>query len=476
MAVTEPTTEQRKTKIVELRDKLATLDAQILDLAERDTLNETEEEHWEDLLAERDAIEPEYRKLEERAFRAQEIKKNTHREIHGLPEVKKPVEELYGVDVSNLDARVARDGALRILDDKEQNYTLNSRQLDDLDKVIRVNSDIARRTILTENDHYRSAFMKAMKDSTAVFTAEETQALLRWQEYRAQSEGSTTGGGYALPVFIDPSVILTDQELDNPFLSLCRVIDINTNTWKGVSAAGVAWSFDAEAAAVSDDSITLAQPSISVNMARGFIPYSIEVGDDWPGFQAEMGSLLAAGYDDLLLSKFTSGSGTNEPTGILTALQASGSYQVVVTTDGAFGQEDVYATWKALGQKYRKRAVWMASVGVENKIRQMGTSNVYHASTVALPENALGPLFGKPFYENAYMADFTAVTTSASLLIVGDFQNYVIPRRAGMTVELVPHLFDVTNNRPTGSRGWFAHARIGGGVSNAAGFKLLVNT
>jgi predicted phage gp36 major capsid-like protein len=35
---------------------------------------------------------------------------------------------------------------------------------------------------------------------------------------------------------------------------------------------------------------------------------------------------------------------------------------------------------------------------------------------------------------------------------------------------------DVTNNRPTGQRGWFAYARIGGNSVNDLGFRLLVNT
>ena len=33
-------------------------------------------------------------------------------------------------------------------------------------------------------------------------------------------------------------------------------------------------------------------------MARGFIPYSIEVGQDYPGFASEMSQLLAEGYDE----------------------------------------------------------------------------------------------------------------------------------------------------------------------------------
>ena len=55
-------------------------------------------------------------------------------------------------------------------------------------------------------------------------------------------------------------------------------------------------------------------------MARGFIPYSIEVGMDYPSFASEMSFLLAQGYDELLVNKFTIGSGSGEPKGILTAI------------------------------------------------------------------------------------------------------------------------------------------------------------
>jgi predicted phage gp36 major capsid-like protein len=60
--------------------------------------------------------------------------------------------------------------------------------------------------------------------------------------------------------------------------------------------------------------------------------------------------------------------------------------------------------------------------------------------------------------------------------VVGDFSNFVIAQRAGMTVELVPHLFGVTNGRPLGARGWFAYARHGFDSVNDAAFRLLQNT
>ncbi len=463
-----------QTRFVELRNKLKELDDQILGLTDKPTLSEDEEDRYSDLVAERQPVHDEYKKLEGRLERAEEIQKTAYRTLKGMPEVRTPVQELHGRDVRKMDLREARDGALRILEDREQNYPLATGQVDTLERNVRKDTDLARRIIVTENEHYRSAFHKLMTRDSAILTPDEHQAMLRYEEYRAMSEGTTTAGGFAVPVFIDPSVILTDQETDNPFLRIARQVTVTTNAWKGVSAAGVAWSFDTEASAVSDDSITLAQPTVNVNMARGFIPYSIEVGEDWPGFQSEMGRLLAEGYDELLINKFTSGSGTGEPRGILTALDANTNVEVAVTTDGTFSADDLYKVWKALPQKYRRNASWMMSVDVNNKVRAFGTANTYHAYTVNLPESAAEMLFGKPVYEDAYFPDFSGSTTSAAnVLVVGDFSNYVIARRTGMNVELVPHLFDVTNNRPTGQRGWFAYARIGGNSVNDLGFRLL---
>jgi HK97 family phage major capsid protein len=117
----------------------------------------------------------------------------------------------------------------------------------------------------------------------------------------------------------------------------------------------------------------------------------------------------------------------------------------------------------------------MMSVDVNNRIRQFGTANVYHAYTENLPAEWADTLFGKAVYESPYFPDFTGTTGKEHRLVVGDFSNYVIARRGGMSVELVPHIFGTTNNRPTGQRGWFAWARIGGNSVNDNAFRLLQN-
>ncbi len=382
-------------------------------------------------------------------------------------------------DVRRLTNREARERALRVFDgDRDASARLTDPQKAQVERYIRRDPDIARRIIVTEHEDYREAFLKLVTNpqATAFLTDDERRAVQAWEEYRAMSENTTTAGGFGVPVFIDPSIILTAQESDNPFLMLAAQQTVTTNVWKGVSSAGVSWSFDTEAAEVSDDSPTLAQPSVTVHMARGFIPYSIEVGQDYPGFAEEMGTLLGEGYDELLVDKFTRGSGSGEPNGILTALSANTNVRVRITTAGALGAPDPYKVWNALPQKYRRRAGWLMSVDVNSAIRQLGTANVFHAFTENLEAEWLAILFNKGVYESPYMPN---TTTSTSLpegyAVVGDFRNYLIARRGGMAIELIPNLVGATH-KPTGQRGWFAYARIGGGSRNDLGFRLLVNT
>lgn len=388
-------------------------------------------------------------------------------------------DDVYG-DIRRLSINDARDRALRLLEDRNAAAHLRSDEKDEVEKQVRSSTDIARRILVTENEEYRSAWLKMVTrpNGAMYLNEEERQAMQRFDEYRVMSEGTTTAGGFGIPVFIDPSIIMTAQGSDNPFLQLARQVDVNTNAWKGVNSAGVTWSFDTENVEVSDDSPTLAQPTVTVFMARGFIPYSIELGQDYPSFASEMSTLLAEGYDELLVDKFTRGTGTGEPQGVLTILSATAGNRVGVQTSGVnFSATDPYTVWQALGQRFRRKASWLMSVDVNNKLRQLGTANVFHAYTENLPAEWADQLFGKQTYESPYMPNTTTSTAANSgLAIVGDFKNYLIARRGGMSVENIPHLFSTTTNLPSGTRGWFAYSRIGGGVVNTSGFKLLVNT
>jgi HK97 family phage major capsid protein len=65
-----------------------------------------------------------------------------------------------------------------------------------------------------------------------------------------------------------------------------------------------------------------------------------------------------------------------------------------------------------------------------------------------------------------------AATETNYTLVYGDFQNFVVARRIGLTVEFIPHIFG-DNGRPKGQRGWFAFFRLGSDSVNDNAFRLL---
>jgi HK97 family phage major capsid protein len=185
---------------------------------------------------------------------------------------------------------------------------------------------------------------------------------------RAMSVGTSAAGGFGVPFALDPTIMLSSDGSVNPLRQLATVTPITTNEWRGITSAGVSASFDAEAQEVSDDSPTLAQPTIAVNRADAFIPFSFEVGMDYPGFQAEIGKLLQDSKDQLEASAFTTGNGTPpNPQGVIT-----GATNVVTTAGTAlFAVADVYSTQNALPPRFSPNAAWLSSSTVANLIYRM---------------------------------------------------------------------------------------------------------
>jgi HK97 family phage major capsid protein len=449
-------------------------------------LSAEQQTRWAELEAEHTAVEARI-EAEERAeaTRQSRIK---YRSI----EIGRQISPFDGSDVRSLRGRELRDRALKVLDSREHTLHLSGQlrdgQLTKLEQLIRTQSDnlnglhIAQRLLLTENAHYRTAFMKMVTRANPVLTPEEARAVQEFDEWRAMSIGTDSAGGFGVPVLIDPTIILTAQGHPNDILGLARVETITTDAWKGVSSAGVTWKFRGEAAAATDGSPTLAQPTVNTHRADGWIPYSIEVGMDYPGWAAEMETLLREGYSELLVQKLTVGAGdlSDEPFGIVTALDANTNVEVATGTAGTITAADINKLWAALPIRYRNpansdRQAWMSSTAVNNAIQLMGDDNNLSGFTVNLTAEGVVVLKGRRALENDYMAGLATGTSAANLLVVGDWRNYLVAQRAGMSIEFIPHVFDTSSGAPTGQRSWFAWARVGADSINDLGFRLLQN-
>jgi hypothetical protein len=107
----------------------------------------------------------------------------------------------YG-DVRRMPVNEARDRALRVLDDRNSAAHLTSDEKDSVEKQVRTSSDIARRILVTENEHYREAWLKMVTrpNGAMYLTDDERRAVMAFDEYRTMSEGVTTAGGFGIPV------------------------------------------------------------------------------------------------------------------------------------------------------------------------------------------------------------------------------------------------------------------------------------
>lgn len=467
------------TRMAALQSQIEARQAEIDALAEADDITPEQDAQLDALLGEQRAALAEVATIEARAAALAEVRAAATFTPGVAPQVIRKPEAVTPDAVRSMPASEARSAAMRVLD-KAADEMVSDRSKERVEKLIRSNSlsldgsAVAKRLLITESDSYRSAFAKAIaaNGSTPAWTQDEARAM---HEFRAAMSLTDANGGYGVPVLIDPTIVVTSGAADVPLLRVARVEAITNDEWKGVSSAGVTWSFDAEATEVSDDSPTLAQPTVKAEKAQGFIAYSIEIGEDYPGFAAEMSRLLDEGYRDLLASATAVGSGTNAPTGIFTALDANTNVEVVVTTDGAFGAVDLDKVWAALPERYRRNASWFMNVDVENEIRAFGSGTATSRFTVDQTREGISLLNGKQVLTSDYAPTFTGTTGAANILVVGDFSNYLVAQRIGMSVQLVPFLFGTTNNRPTGQRGWYAYARVGADSINDLGFRLLQN-
>ena len=473
----ERTIEDAEKRLQEIEDELRALNEEVPDGQD---LDEEQSRTWEELDTEHRDLAAATRK----AQRQQRLQESRAR--WGSVQVGAKRDDPFDGDPRTVSEQQALTRARQVLDTDEHSAHLRADQKERLAKLLRTrNSDmdgdvLARLMLATENPLYRSAFQKYASGSNA-FTSEEARAIEQVRMVkRALSVGGSGGadGGFAVPVLIDPTIIMTDQGSENDLLRLARVETITNDTWRGISSAGVTWKFDAEAAEATDNSPKTARPEVATKRADGFIPFSIEIGMDWPGFAENMSMLLGEGYDELLAEKLTVATNANEPSGLIPELQASTQNPNVIVhlaSAGTLAAADIYGLWAALPQRFRRQAntAWLSSTDVQNTIRQLGT--VDPNFSVDITQEAIPRMFGRQYPMNDFMEDVPTGSGLEPLLVVGDFRGFVVAQRAGMTVEFIPMLMG-PNNRPTGERGWFAWARVGSGVVNPNGFRLLVNT
>jgi predicted phage gp36 major capsid-like protein len=235
----------------------------------------------------------------------------------------------------------------------------------------------ARWAVAAGDQHYLKAFAKLLADPERghlLWTEREGDAYRRAAEVQAELKAMSltdASGGYMVPLTLDPAILLTSAGSINPLRRISRVVRTLTEAWQGVTSAGATAEWKAEAAEAADASPTLAPAPIPVHFGDAFVPYSYEIGMDALNFAGELQTVLIDAAEQLMATAYTTGTGSGQPTGIITAIVGTAS--VVVGTE-AFPSSQVYSLQNALPPRFQARAQWCAALPIINLLSQRETT------------------------------------------------------------------------------------------------------
>lgn len=336
---------------------------------------------------------------------------------------------------------------------------------------------VARWVQVAGDQDYRSAWRKLVADPVSghrEFTPAEHRAFQAERQFtRAMSLSPDSAGGYLVPFVLDPSIIVTGAGTSNAELrQIFTTRVIAGEAWNGVSGATTG-EWVAEAGEVADKAPTLAQPTIPLHKWDVFCPFSVEVGEDALNFEQEITGVMRDARDNLEAVAFVTGTGTGQPTGIVTATLAVGGNIVATATADTIVAGDVFNLKAALPGRHRRLASFLANDSIYDRIRQI-TTGVNPDAWVTGDPSGQQRLTGKIMYESSEMDGvITATAGNDPILLYGNLKKYyVIDRAGGTRTELVPHLMGA-NRRPTLQRGFILWGRTGGNLVDTDAVRIL---
>lgn len=322
---------------------------------------------------------------------------------------------------------------------------------------------------LSDRDYFR-AFASWLRDPVSgghEWTPDERDSVRRVRHLERALGLGAQGGGYLVPYELDPAILLAGTGYVDPMRSVSRVDTTAQNIKKYVTSLGVTSHWYAESAETSDDTPTLLQPSITCHKATAYCAVTFELFED-----SDIATQLANVFADSKAAEearvFTTGNGTTEPKGVITAV-AGVAGSVIATGTNVLANTDPPANQAALPPRWRGNAKFMCNLSIINGYRALIKATGMTESLVD-DSGSTPRMYGWEIVENSNM-DGTLGAGTDDLLLSGDFRQFAILDRIGTMIIRNPVVVGA-NQRPTGETGYLMHWRVGSDTLIPDAFRL----
>jgi HK97 family phage major capsid protein len=246
------------------------------------------------------------------------------------------------------------------------------------------------------------------------------------------------------------------------------------NVWNGVSSAGITAGWDGELVEVNDDTPNdFARVSVPLYKAASFAQASEEALADIGNVQSSLLTMFADAKDRLEAAAHATGSGSAQPTGIFTALDANSNVEIVTTTANLVDLTQLQRVYRSVPVRWRGTSTWLIHPLFLGTIQALGTAvSASYSTDITQPYTPR--LLGRPVVESDEAPSTETTTAKDNVTILGDFSNFLIIDKPGsMTVTYIPVMFNTSNNLPDGRVGWRVSWRTGSDSINDVAFRLL---
>lgn len=288
---------------------------------------------------------------------------------------------------------------------------------------------------------YGEVFEKALRYGVSELNAEERSVLMRNRdpEARAQSTGTDSAGGYTVPegfvTELDKALALWGPMWDGGIVRELNTSSGNPLPWPTVDDTSKTGEQHTENGAATDDGG--ADVAFGQKMLNAYI-YDTEVvrvpiellQDSAFNMESLLSDLFGERLGRLANQVLTTGTGTNQPNGIVTASTVGKTAAAAAALDA----DELLDLFHSVDPAYRAspKCRWMFNDSTLAAIRKLKDGNgnyLWQMGDVRVGEPST--FLGKPYSVNQAMANIGA---SAKPIIFGDLSRYVVRKVRGFSV------------------------------------------
>lgn len=289
----------------------------------------------------------------------------------------------------------------------------------------------------TQSPEYRAAVQEWMRLGESRMSSDARERL---HEVRVLTVGVDADGGFTVDDEFNNTLQICLRN-NNVMRQVATVVQTSSGTHNiRVSNSDSTAAYEGECATTPEGNGTFANVQLGAHKLAALCKISEELLMD-SAFNLE--TFIAQDFGSVFgrveEEKMTVGTGTGEPTGIVTAAVAAGD-ETTAAAAAAISFDDIFDLYYDVSRVYRNSsgAGWLANDQTIKALRKLVDGDDQYLWQASLTAGDPDTILGKPVLANDFVAD---IGTTNSSVVFGDLQQFWIADRGNTMFQRLDELF-----------------------------------